>query len=80
VLEKLHETPRNTQANTNVTEVTEGWNDLVAFLGDKSGPKWGAPFAKPGLSDGFARVKGMFVAVPQNEHNWTANRRPIPQT
>jgi hypothetical protein len=41
VLEKLHETQRNTQANTNVTDITEGWNDLVAILGDKSGPQAG---------------------------------------
>jgi hypothetical protein len=41
VLEKLHETQRNTQANTNVTGITEQWNGLVAFLGDKGGSEQG---------------------------------------
>jgi hypothetical protein len=36
-IEKLHETPRN----TNVMDITVEGNDLVAILGDKSGPKQG---------------------------------------
>jgi hypothetical protein len=39
VLEKLHETQRNTQANTNVMDVTVEGNGLVAILGHKGGSR-----------------------------------------
>jgi hypothetical protein len=61
-------------------DITFEGNRLVAIPGHKSGPERGAPFAKTGLSEPVQQVKEMFVAVPQIEHNWTANRRPTPQT
>jgi hypothetical protein len=94
VLEKLHETPKN----TNVMQVTEAGGGFAARWQPRSGIKGRRKYhhyqanrvrpkrhsqrqiASMRLPDFSLRVKGLFVAVPQIEHNWTPHRPVPPQT
>jgi hypothetical protein len=86
VLEKLHER----LGNTNVTEITPGWNDLAAILdGAMAGlRRWPCKAAcdKEGLPEEPWPVRVNLCSAAkigawlQIERNWAAHRAGIPKT
>src|SRR5471032_2809593 len=95
VLEKLHETTENTNV-IQITEGNRGFAAFsIPTIGIKRRHKTpllsrqrgrgrrataGGKNTSMRLPDFSLRVKGLFVAVPQIEHNWTPHRPPPPQT